>query len=79
MTACAQDDALLESALRQARDTRRLVIGRGARRDVAAVFGELFGDAPCAIIADENTFAAAGSAVLMPCGKPGAPYRSRLF
>lgn len=54
------DDPLLETALRQARDTRRLVIDAGARRRVADMFRELFGDAACLIIADENTFAAAG-------------------
>lgn len=54
------DDPLLETALRQARDTRRLVIDAGARQHVADMFRELFGDASCLIIADENTFAAAG-------------------
>ena len=54
------DDMLLEAALRLARDTRRLVIGAGSRRDVGDVFAELFGDAPCIIVADENTFPAAG-------------------
>jgi glycerol-1-phosphate dehydrogenase [NAD(P)+] len=54
------DDLLLEAALRQARYTRRLVIGAGCRREVADVFAELFGDAPSIIIADENSFAAAG-------------------
>jgi glycerol-1-phosphate dehydrogenase [NAD(P)+] len=56
----ASDDALLESALRQARDTRRLQIGSGARHDVAELFGQVFGNSACMVIADENTFTAAG-------------------
>lgn len=59
----AADDALLESALRQARDTRRLVIGAGARREVDAVFSELFKNSPSIVIADDNSFAAAGKDV----------------
>jgi glycerol-1-phosphate dehydrogenase [NAD(P)+] len=55
-----EDDQLMESALRRARDTRRLIVAPGARRQVADVFTELFGNAPCIIVADENTFAVAG-------------------
>lgn len=55
-----EDDRLLESALRRARDTRKLVVASGARREVADVFTELFGDSPSIVIADENTFAAGG-------------------
>ena len=59
----AADDALLESALRQARDTRRLVIGAGTRHDVPGVFSALFESSPSIIIADDNSFAAAGKDV----------------
>jgi glycerol-1-phosphate dehydrogenase [NAD(P)+] len=55
-----EDDQLMESALRRARDTRKLIVAPGARHQVADVFSELFGSAPCIIIADENTFAVAG-------------------
>jgi glycerol-1-phosphate dehydrogenase [NAD(P)+] len=55
-----EDDRLLETALRRARDTRKLVVAPGARQDVADAFGELFGDAPSIVIADENTFGVAG-------------------
>src|SRR5262245_1085687 len=55
-----EDDRLLESALRRARDTRKLVVTSGARREVADVFKELFEGSPSIVIADENTFAAAG-------------------
>jgi glycerol-1-phosphate dehydrogenase [NAD(P)+] len=54
------DDLLMESALRRARDTRKLIVAPGARHHVADVFAELFRDAPCIIVADENTFAVAG-------------------
>ncbi len=54
------DDALLESALRQARDTRRLQISAGARHDAANLFGQLFGNAPSMVIADDRTFSVAG-------------------
>ena len=57
------DDKLMESSLRRARDTRKLVVDVGARRKVGEVFAELFGDSPCIIIADENTFAVAGKDV----------------
>ena len=55
-----EDDRLLEAALRRARDTRKLVVATGARHKVPEMFGELFGDSACRVIADENTFAAAG-------------------
>jgi glycerol-1-phosphate dehydrogenase [NAD(P)+] len=58
-----EDDKLLEAALRRARDTRKLVVNAGARRKVGEAFAELFGTSACIIIADENTFAAAGQDV----------------
>jgi glycerol-1-phosphate dehydrogenase [NAD(P)+] len=54
------DDQLLEGALRQARDTRAILLDTGARHRVADVFGELFGGLPAIVIADTNTFTAAG-------------------
>jgi glycerol-1-phosphate dehydrogenase [NAD(P)+] len=57
------DDQLLESALRQARDTKRLLVAAGARHAVVDMFRELFGDAACIVISDENTFVAAGEDV----------------
>jgi glycerol-1-phosphate dehydrogenase [NAD(P)+] len=58
-----EDDKLLESALGRARDTRKLLVAAGARQKVGDVFGQLFGDAACIIIADDNTFRAAGKDV----------------
>ena len=54
----------MESALRRARDTRKLVVAPSARHHVADVFGELFGKADCIVIADENTFRVAGKDAL---------------
>jgi glycerol-1-phosphate dehydrogenase [NAD(P)+] len=47
-----------------ARDTRFLAVGGGVRHDVAGVFTSAFGDQPAVIVADEQTFAAAGGDVL---------------
>jgi glycerol-1-phosphate dehydrogenase [NAD(P)+] len=57
------DEILLNHALEQARDTRRLCLGQGVLPLVAEVFDELFGASDYVLIADENTFAAAGSSV----------------
>src|SRR4051812_6943902 len=58
-----EEEMLLERALHAARDTRFLVVDRGARHDVARVFASAFGDHPAVIVADERTFAAAGGDV----------------
>ncbi|MCX6904588.1 MAG: sn-glycerol-1-phosphate dehydrogenase, partial [Verrucomicrobia bacterium] len=53
----------LSDALRAARETRCLEIGEGVLRETPRVFRELFGSQPAVIVADENTFAAAGHGV----------------
>lgn len=58
------DDPLLESALKAARDTRFLDVGGGVRREAAKVFGEVFGEGPAVVVADERTFRVAGADVL---------------
>jgi glycerol-1-phosphate dehydrogenase [NAD(P)+] len=58
------DAGLLDAALRAARDTRLLELSRGARTRTAAAFASLFGAAMTVVIADENTFAAAGRDVV---------------
>ena len=50
-------------ALREASDTRRVVIGIGALDAVEETFAQCFENAPAVVIADENTFAVAGQAV----------------
>ncbi|HWQ57226.1 MAG TPA: sn-glycerol-1-phosphate dehydrogenase [Bryobacteraceae bacterium] len=55
-----QEEQLLKEALAAARDTRLLDAGPGARHRAAAVFAALFGSGRAVIVADENTFEAAG-------------------
>ncbi len=52
----------IAAALRQASDTREVVIGEGVLDQCAEVFRRNFGDASAAYIADENTHRAAGEA-----------------
>ena len=54
----------LPDALRAGRDTRRLEIGESLLREVPHVFREQFGGRLAVVVADSNTFAVAGQAVL---------------
>lgn len=56
----AQEQQLLEDAPTAARDTRFLEVDGGVRHRAGAVFASLFGARPAIIVADENTFQAAG-------------------
>lgn len=56
----APEERQIEEALRFGRETRSVVIEPGARRRTASVFASLFGSTPAVVVADENTFAAAG-------------------
>lgn len=51
---------LITRALRNATDTRAVVIGEGAVDRTGQVFTELFGTARAIVVADERTFALAG-------------------
>jgi glycerol-1-phosphate dehydrogenase [NAD(P)+] len=53
----------ITEALSAARDTRCLELGQGVLGRVPQVFTRQFGDKPALLIADTNTFAAAGQAV----------------
>lgn len=57
------DHERIDAALREASDTRRVVISAGALGAVEATFAQCFEHAPAVVIADENTFAVAGQAV----------------
>src|SRR5262245_60458716 len=59
----ASEDALIERALAAASDTRFLSVRAGARHDAAAVFRSHFGSQPAILVADQNTFEAAGKDV----------------
>jgi len=63
----------LRRALESATDTRALEIGRGILSQVPAVFASQFGTRPSAIVADANTFPAAGRAVFDAFRSHGAP------
>jgi glycerol-1-phosphate dehydrogenase [NAD(P)+] len=53
----------INAALREASDTRRVVIGAGALDALEETFAQCFEHASAVVIADENTFAVAGLAV----------------
>jgi glycerol-1-phosphate dehydrogenase [NAD(P)+] len=56
-------DQRLADALRDASDTRAVVVEKGALAAVADVFAECFGDAAAVVVADETTMEIAGAAV----------------
>jgi glycerol-1-phosphate dehydrogenase [NAD(P)+] len=58
-----KEPSALNEALRAACETRSLKIGPDATRDTARIFHDLFGSQPAIIVADTNTFRAAGEAV----------------
>jgi glycerol-1-phosphate dehydrogenase [NAD(P)+] len=72
-------DELLARAIRSASHTRKLQVGAGVRHAVANVFRELFGEAPAMVIADENTFAAAGRDVVNALTGAGQTYLDPLI
>ncbi|HEX5445121.1 MAG TPA: sn-glycerol-1-phosphate dehydrogenase [Pirellulales bacterium] len=59
-----QTDATLDRALSAARDTRFVRVEHGACREAGRFFASAFGGASAVIVADSNTFQAAGGAVL---------------
>jgi glycerol-1-phosphate dehydrogenase [NAD(P)+] len=63
LTSAADDKSLIEQALRSARHTRLLIARAGVRHETATVFASQFGERPAVIVADQNTFAAAGKDV----------------
>lgn len=68
-----EDEAFIRSALADARDTRALRIGEGARHSTAELFGQLFGSAAAVIVTDENTIAAEGRDVAASFRRGGRP------
>jgi len=63
----------LEEALSAARETRALEIGTGAVRNTPREFQKQFGDQKAMIVADKNTFRAAGEFVLKAFQTEGLP------
>lgn len=56
-------NTFLSNALRAARETRSLELGPGTLAQMPRVFREQFGDRAAVVVADENTWKAAGEAV----------------
>jgi glycerol-1-phosphate dehydrogenase [NAD(P)+] len=67
------DSRRLEEALRGATDTEAVVIGEGVLDGTAGLFKRVFGDAPAVVVADENTYQAAGGAVQHSLEAAGQP------
>jgi glycerol-1-phosphate dehydrogenase [NAD(P)+] len=57
------ENGKIKAALREATDTRSVVIGAGVLSTVEDVFSQSFGNKKAVVIADENTFAVAGDTV----------------
>ena len=57
------DETIVRRALAVARDTRYIAVEEGVRHATAGVFREAFGARSAVIVADENTFLAAGKDV----------------
>lgn len=55
---------LIEKALKDATDTRAVVIAEGAIAQTADIFRQLFGDASAVVVGDERTMAVAGNQVV---------------
>ena len=66
-----RDRQQLERALQAADQTSVLELGHGVRHDVAAVFQQLFGTLRPLVVADVNTFTAAGKDVLDSLARGG--------
>ena len=61
----------ISSALQEATDTEKVTIGSGVLASIGDLFGEVFGDRPAIVVADENTFAIAGEEVQRHLGGTG--------
>lgn len=54
---------IIEQALQKTRDTRSLILGKGAMDSTAQMFNELFPGKKAVVVADTNTWAVAGAKV----------------
>jgi len=57
------DHNRINAALREASDTHHLLISTGVLNEVGNVLEQAFGQQPAVVVADDNTYAAAGKAV----------------
>jgi glycerol-1-phosphate dehydrogenase [NAD(P)+] len=74
-THATDEESLIELALRSASDTRVLVARPTARYEAAGMFASHFGSVPAVVVADENTFAAAGRDVCDSLVRTGHPLK----
>lgn len=66
-------DGIVARAMKTARETRRLEIGRGALAHAPMVWAQEFGSKPALIVADPSTYAAAGQQVSAAFRRAGLP------
>ena len=78
MSEVSLDDRLLQDAVAVADDTRLVQVEPSLRHQAADVFAGLFGQKPAIIIADTNTFRAAGEDVLRAFRRKGHACREPL-
>ncbi len=69
----SEDDQLLERALQTASHTRLVRVEHALRHEAPIAFREVFGRQPAMIVADTNTFAAAGQDVFDSFRRAGHP------
>ena len=71
MTSAAPEKLTLAEALASARETRALLVGAGAVREVARIFREQFPGARAVVVADPHTMSHAGRAVVRALAAAG--------
>ena len=69
------DKRRIAAALEAASDTDEFVVGSGVLARTPQVYRGLFGDAPATIVADDNTWRAAGARVDAAFEAAGIPRR----
>jgi glycerol-1-phosphate dehydrogenase [NAD(P)+] len=73
------DEAIVNRALAMARDTRYIAVEEGVRHATAAIFRGSFGPKSAVIVADGNTFSAAGQDVEASFVRFGQPPPKRFI
>jgi glycerol-1-phosphate dehydrogenase [NAD(P)+] len=73
--AAENEQELIQRALKASRDTRFLAVEPGVRHRAAGIFSSMFGDREAIVVADENTYEAAGRDVEASFLREGLPLR----
>ena len=71
--------SLIQQALESADETRAIEFGHGALARTGGLFRSVFPDATALVVADENTFAAAGAEVLASLSAAGVVLAAEPF